>query len=121
MGTSPLTCRCGKSCDDAPNEYEFNKGDYLRSKSGNLRIKKELDDNSKSKTLSSLFKSDNFDGPNSPRYINNKIRETVPPPIDEVSDLVDSNGYFKISWGSKNKADANMTGIVPMGFHLMGM
>ena len=113
MGTSPLTCRCGKSCDDAPNEYEFNKGDYLRSKSGNLRIKKELDDNSKSKTLSSLFKSDNFDGPISPRYINNKIRETVPPPIDEVSEennFSENNNKFKkiMTFGIQKQEDENL-------------
>ena len=90
MGISPISCNCRKVCNDVPNEFEFNKGDHLRSKSGNIKIQKEIETNSKSKIISSLFKSDNFESYNTPRninVINDDIKEKAPPEIHQYSDV----------------------------------
>ena len=42
MGTSQISCNCNKTYNESPYEYELQNGGYLRSKSGNLRIKTEL-------------------------------------------------------------------------------
>ena len=64
MGVSPSSCNCSKSCKNTTNEIEFIKGDYLRSKSSNIKINNNIknnENNSKSKTRSSLFKPENLD------------------------------------------------------------
>ena len=97
MGTSPLFCKCNKPCNDAPNEFDFNDGDSLRNKNANLKTIREpkLEANSKSKTRSSLFKTEKFEEYNSPlNYNNDNIKETVPPPIYEE---LDDKNYKEIN------------------------
>ena len=69
---------CSKVCRDNQNEVEILKGEYVRTKSGNLKTKKEINNSGNdtgSKIITSLFKLENLD--------NDYIKESVPPPINE--------------------------------------
>ena len=69
---------CSKVCRDNQNEVEILKGEYVRTKSGNLKTKKEINNSGNdtgSKIITSLFKLENLD--------NDYITESVPPPINE--------------------------------------
>ena len=101
MGVSPLSCNCSRSCNNNPNEIEFTKGDYLRSKSGNINIKNDLkynENNSKSKTSPSLFKPENLDS-NEIHNIknNNKIKTLFDFDINNrENSKFEENNSFKI-------------------------
>ena len=80
MGVSPSSCNCSRTCNNYPNEIEFTKGDYLRSKSGNINIKNDLkynENNSKSKTSPSLFKPENLDSNEIHNITNNNKIKTL--------------------------------------------
>ena len=90
MGIPNISCRCIKSCRDSPNEVDLAKEDYLRSKSGNYKINNNpihLEIYQKSRTQSSLFKTDNqnfeIDSKSENKNIKEKIKETVPATIME--------------------------------------
>ena len=89
MGISPVSCNCGNTCKDTPNEVEFSGGEHLRTKSGNLKLKKELKNleiNSKSKITSNLFKQENLDNENNPKKYINNVKETIQSVKNENSD-----------------------------------
>jgi hypothetical protein len=103
MGVSPASCTCSKSCKDTPNEFEFTKGDYLRSRSGNIKIQNEFknnENNSKSKTRSSLFKSENLDSKEINNYKNNdKIKSIFTFDInskEKLEQVSEENNNIKI-------------------------
>ena len=84
MGIPNISCRCIKSCRDSPNEVDLAKGDYLRSKSGNYKINNNpihLEIYQKSRTQSSLFKTDNknfeIDSKSENKNIKEKIKENL--------------------------------------------
>jgi len=101
MGVSPSSCNCSRTCNNYPNEIEFTKGDYLRSKSGNINIKNDLkynENNSKSKTRTSLFKPENLDS-NEIQNIknNNKIKTLFDFDINNrENSKFEENNSFKI-------------------------
>ena len=101
MGVSPSSCNCSRTCNNYPNEIEFTKGDYLRSKSGNINIKNDLkynENNSKSKTSPSLFKPRNLDS-NEIQNIknNNKIKTFFDFDINNrENSKFEENNSFKI-------------------------
>ena len=101
MGVSPSSCNCSRTCNNNPNEIEFTKGDYLRSKSGNINIKNDLkynENNSKSKTSPSLFKPENLDS-NEIHNIknNNKIKTLFDFDINNrENSKFEENNSFKI-------------------------
>ena len=101
MGVSPSSCNCSRTCNNYPNEIEFTKGDYLRSKSGNINIKNDLkynENNSKSKTRTSLFKPENLDS-NEIHNIknNNKIKTLFDFDINNrENSKFEENNSFKI-------------------------
>ena len=101
MGVSPSSCNCSRTCNNYPNEIEFTKGDYLRSKSGNINIKNDLkynENNSKSKTRTSLFKPENLDS-NEIHNItnNNKIKTLFDFDINNrENSKFEENNFFKI-------------------------
>ena len=101
MGVSPSSCNCSRTCNNYPNEIEFTKGDYLRSKSGNINIKNDLkynENNSKSKTSTSLFKPENLDS-NEIHNIknNNKIKTLFDFDINNrENSKFEENNSFKI-------------------------
>ena len=101
MGVSPSSCNCSRTCNNYPNEIEFTKGDYLRSKSGNINIKNDLkynENNSKSKTSPSLFKPENLDS-NEIHNIknNNKIKTLFDFDINNrENSKFEENNSFKI-------------------------
>ena len=113
MGVSPSSCNCSRSCNNNPNEIEFLKGDYLRSKSGNIKIKNELkynENNTKAKTRSSLFKPENLDS-NEIHNItnNNKIKTLFDFDINnrENSKFEENNSFKMDEHQEKNKNEIN--------------
>ena len=113
MGVSPSSCNCSRSCNNNPNEIEFSKGDYLRSKSGNIKIKNDLkynENNTKAKTSSSLFKPENLDS-NEIHNItnNNKIKTLFDFDINnrENSKFEENNSFKMDEHQEKNKNEIN--------------
>jgi hypothetical protein len=113
MGVSPSSCNCSRSCNNNPNEIEFSKGDYLRSKSGNIKIKNDLkynENNTKAKTRSSLFKPENLDS-NEIHNItnNNKIKTLFDFDINnrENSKFEENNSFKMDEHQEKNKNEIN--------------
>jgi len=113
MGVSPSSCNCSRSCNNNPNEIEFLKGDYLRSKSGNIKIKNKLkynENNTKAKTRSSLFKPENLDS-NEIHNItnNNKIKTLFDFDINnrENSKFEENNSFKMDEHQEKNKNEIN--------------
>ena len=89
MGTSQISCNCNKTCNENPYEYELQKGDYLRSKSGNIKIRTEikgLERNHNNQIRhSSLFKPNNLDKPST--ISNNEyMKEKNFPYINKLSE-----------------------------------
>ena len=93
MGISNVSCRCIKSCRDSQEEVDLAGGEYLRSKSGNLKINNnpiQLGIYKKSKTQSTIFRNKipesglgskiDTDNPKE------KIKDTVPPVIYEETE-----------------------------------
>ena len=89
MGTSQISCNCNKTCNENPYEYELQKGDYLRSKSGNIKIRTEIKGSERNQNNpirhSSLFKPNNLDKPST--ISNNEyIKEKIFPSINKLSE-----------------------------------
>ena len=113
MGVSPSSCNCSQSCKNTPNEIDFIKGDYLRSKSGNIKINNDLkynENNSKSKTRSSLFKNENLDL-NEIHNIknNNKIKTIFDFDINnkENSEFEENNSFKMDEHHEENENEVN--------------
>jgi hypothetical protein len=113
MGVTPSSCTCNKSCNNTPTEIEFAKGDYLRSKKSNIKISNDLknsENNSKSKTRSSLFKPENFDL-NEIHNIknNNKIKTIFDFDLNnkENSEFEENNSFKMDENHEENKNEVN--------------
>jgi len=89
MGLSPITCKCNKSCNDIPSEFDFKKDVLFGNKSVNTKTDLKYTENySKTKTRSSLFKPYKLEEHNSSGNNNNDyIKDTVLPPIKEFDDI----------------------------------
>ena len=117
MGISPVSCDCRNTCKDIPNEVEFSGGDHVRSKSGNLKLKKEfkyLETNSKSKNGSSPFKQGKCEYENMPKKYNNNIKKNINSSKNEYSEENKNLNIFKynrikpiITFGDKNNESSN--------------
>ena len=89
MGSQSISCKCLKNCKDSNEEVDLAKGDYLRSRTGNMKINndpKSLTSFQQIKTVS--INSLNFKTENNASNNKNEIKkkETLNNPIVEETE-----------------------------------
>ena len=110
MGVQTISCKCLKTCKDFNEEVDLAKGDYLRTKTGNIKINNDpknltpLQQIKKSPYNSRSLKTENVSNPNCTNNNNEiRIKETLNNPIIEETE---ENKYLE----TKNLKTVNTMG-----------